>query len=198
MASPWDLFNRNISRQFATWIAIAATAFYFVVAFNDYKASRERVTYGELESMRANTTFKELRTEIDRQNDRTARLVDELTQLAKTPVPNSSHIAQQLIVLRHDVDRQAADLNSVRNSVDSLDKLIESSPEKAITIPFLTKDLDDFKLSSQHDIDSLRAEMLRGYELNKWLIGLMLAAILALVLKTAFDSKTAATKGSLE
>lgn len=190
LPSRWVPRWRNLSREFAALIALGATAFYFIVAFNDYRASRERFAYADLESLRAIKSFNDLRAQIDERNARTAELAAELTKLSRTAPPSSSLVAQQLAVIRNDVDAQKDQLNDLRTSIDSLGRAIESSPEKAITMPLLTKDLEDYKASSQREIDSLRAEMLRGYELNKWLIGLMLAAVFGMVFKGVFESRS--------
>jgi hypothetical protein len=189
MPSRWARPWRNLSKEFATLIALGATASYFIVAFNDYRASRERVSYAQLESLRTTESFNDLRAQIDERNARTAQLVSELSELAQSPSSSSPLVAQQLAVVRHDINLQKDELKDLRTSVDSLRKAIESSPEKAITIPLLTKDLDDYKTSSERDIESLRAEMLRGYELNKWLIGLMLAAVFGMVFKGVLESR---------
>lgn len=180
---------RNLSKEFAMLIALAATASYFIVAFNDYRASRERVTYAELESLRTKQSFDDLRVQIDERNHQTAQLTAELTKLAHTAPPSTGSLAQHLVLLQHNVDVQRDQLNDLRTSVDNIQKAIESSPEKAITVPLLTKDLEDYKASSQHDIDSLRAEMIRGYEMNKWLFGLMLAAVFGIVFKGVLESR---------
>jgi hypothetical protein len=190
MSSRWASLSINLSKELAGAIAIAATASYFIVAFNDYRASRNRVTYAELESLRTIKSLQEVRAEIDEKNARTAQLLERLSKLAQAPAPNPSRLAQQITLVQHNLDAQKDQLKDLRSNIDSLRKAIESSPEKAVTIPLLTKDLDDFKTSSQHDIDSLRAEMLRGYELNKWLIGLMLAAVFGIVFKGILESRT--------
>ena len=181
---------RDSYKVFSTIIAVVATATYFTIALNDYRASRERVSYAELESLRTKKSFDELRAQIDERNAQTTQLVAELTRLAHTSPNNSSAVAQQLAVVQHSVDAQKDQIDDLRRTLDDLGKTIESSPEKAVTIPLLRKDLDDFKISSQRDMDSLRAEMLRSYELNKWLIGLMLAAVFGMVLKGVLESRT--------
>ena len=188
----WQLMN--LSREVAAAIAVLATISYFVVAFNDYRASQKRVTYSQLEAMRITKSWDEVRANIDEKNARTDELVQQLSKLAQSPASNDYKLAQQITLMQHDLNTQKDELTALQSHINALTRAIESSPEKAVTIPLLTKDLDDFKSSSQHDIESLRAEMLRGYELNKWLIGLMLAAVFGIVFKGVLESRSSPTR----
>jgi|SRR5580704_12904630 hypothetical protein len=171
-------------------IALGATLFYFGNSTSDLLFTRSSIRFTDLELMRYSDTAKQQQSKLEAENARTASLIQELAHLTKIPPPNSSLLARQITVLKRDIDSTNAQLTVLNSNFQILDKSIESNPEKALTVPLLRKDLDDFKLSSQHDIDSLRAEMLRGYELNKWLIGLLLAAIVGIVLKSIFESRT--------
>jgi hypothetical protein len=50
--------------------------------------------------------------------------------------------------------------------------------------------MDDFKALTQRDLDSVRSEMARNYDLNKWLIGLILAAVLGTVVNNTLQART--------
>jgi tetrahydromethanopterin S-methyltransferase subunit B len=190
MPLKWNLVKKNLALELAFTIAAAATIGYFINTFSDLSASRGRFTYNQLEALRARDLFKNLESKIDQRNERTEALLTQLSKLTASPPPNSSRLAAQLALAKNDIDELRTQVADLHSAIDKLNTIIESSPEKALAVPLLTKDLNDFKTTSQHDTDSLRGEMLRAYELNKWLIGLMLAALLALVLKAAFEPKT--------
>jgi len=79
------------------------------------------------------------------------------------------------------VARLGTELDSLQAQMNQLDDAIGQSPEKALAIPLLKKDMDDFKDTYRRDMDSTQGEINRVYDQNKWFIGLMFTIALAIL-----------------
>jgi hypothetical protein len=97
---------------------------------------------------------------------------------------------RQITALRIDVIGLKTGLADLRSNLNNLNVALTNSPDKALAMPLLRKDLDDMKANTQHDLDSLRTEMTRAYDLNKWIIGFLLAAVLGTVLNNVLQSRS--------
>jgi hypothetical protein len=74
-----------------------------------------------------------------------------------------------------------AQVESLTKQLQLLNDAIGQSPEKALAVPMLRKDLDNLRDSYHHDLDSIQSEISRVYDQNKWFIGLMLTMALGLL-----------------
>ncbi|MGO9591389.1 MAG: hypothetical protein ACLP3K_15245 [Candidatus Acidiferrales bacterium] len=72
-------------------------------------------------------------------------------------------------------------VNSLQTQLNQLNEAIGQSPEKALAIPLLKKDMDDFRDVYRRDMDSEHAEVDRVYDQNKWFIGLMFTLALGVM-----------------
>ena len=79
------------------------------------------------------------------------------------------------------VARLSTELDSLQAQMMQLDDAIGQSPEKALAIPLLKKDVEDFKDTYRHDMDSTQGEINRVYDQNKWFIGLMFTLALGIL-----------------
>jgi hypothetical protein len=125
------------------------------------------------------------------------RYTDEVTRLVKSDQDNLAELQRlqsrldeiqsavgKIATMRPETLRIAtlsAELDSVRAQVDKLDDAIGQSPEKALAIPMLKKDVDDLKDDYRRDTDNTQGEINRVYDQNKWFIGLMFTMALGLL-----------------
>jgi hypothetical protein len=181
-----NAITKNWAEVAVAILVALTTGIYFSTQFTDFTARPLRKS--DLEALKAADTFRNQANNLATQNERISKLLEELSTLPKSPT-TSSRLVAQLSLLKSDLHATNEQVTALRSNIDLLNKSLESSPERALTIPLLKKDLEDFKTSSQHDTDSLRAEMLRGYDLNKWLIGLMLAAIIGVIINNAMQPR---------
>jgi len=83
----------------------------------------------------------------------------------------------------------ASQVSNVSGRVKSLEDAIVASPDKALAIPMIRKDVDFLQKSQVDDRVALKAELERLYDFNKWFFGLiatMALTILGLALSNAF------------
>jgi hypothetical protein len=135
---------------------------------------------------------QELRT-ISEQSKKYSELLDQLVSTQKnTAGVDKSEVQGQLLGLKQTTDGIKSDLAVTQSQMSALTGAIGNNPEKLLSVPLLRKDVDDLKGSTQREIDSLREEMGRTYELNKWLIGLILAAVIGTVINNLLQAKAEA------
>ena len=81
-------------------------------------------------------------------------------------IPLDGKIALKLKTIQGSLDK-------TKSEVAALDNAIMKSPEKALEMPLLRRDMDNMKETERSNIDSLKAEIDRVYGLGEWFIGLM-------------------------
>ncbi|EHK7543265.1 hypothetical protein ICR46_003605 [Vibrio cholerae] len=77
-------------------------------------------------------------------------------------------------------------LNSLEKQVTAINSVILESPEKAIEIPMLKRDIKSMQERYESSIDSLEREIARAYETITWVIGTILLGILGLAASVLF------------
>jgi hypothetical protein len=174
-------------------VAVFATMLYFVTSLTEQRKVR-------FETMLAQRTLDEARTRMDvelrraeESSKKYEQLLDKLnsTERSKNAV-GTPEIQEQLLGLKQTTDDLKSGLTTTQSQMSVLTGAIGNDPEKVLSVPLLRKDVEDWKGSSQREIDSLREEMGRSYELNKWLIGLILAAVIGTVINNMLQAKAEA------
>jgi len=117
---------------------------------------------------------------------------------AFTPKTGSMDSGRSIALLRGEVTSLKSEVSAMHASLDALNAALLTTPDKALSIPLLRKDLEDFRVATQHDEDSIRLEMGRAYELNKWLMGFLLAAVLGMIINNLIQSKTSRVQSKVE
>ena len=74
-----------------------------------------------------------------------------------------------------------ANITEISDRLDSLEKSILDSPEKALSVPLLRQNLESFKQGYLRDSSEATREIDRIYDQNKWFIGLMFSMAIGLV-----------------
>jgi hypothetical protein len=67
----------------------------------------------------------------------------------------------------------AASTTALGSRLDRLENAVRDDPAKALELPLIRRDIDALKEHRTQDVDALRQELARVYDLNKWFIGLM-------------------------
>lgn len=104
---------------------------------------------------------------------------------------NGSSTEKDITLIRGEITSLKSEVAAMHTSLDALNSALLTTPDKALSIPLLRKDLEDFRVANQRDVDSIRLEMGRAYELNKWLMGFLLAAVLGMIINNLIQSKSA-------
>lgn len=80
-----------------------------------------------------------------------------------------------------EVARLATQVDGLRAEVKQLTDAVGQSPEKALAVPLLRKDMDNLREGYRHDLDATQSEMNRVYDLTKWFLGTVVTMALALL-----------------
>lgn len=117
------------------------------------------------------------------------KLLDQMSSL-----PTGSRASLEISKLRSD----SAQLQA---QITALNAAILDSPEKAVSLPLLRKDIENLKTSRETELANIHNEVSRLYDLNKWVIGLMFAffvSLLGLAVANLFQSRRTQAEGLTE
>ena len=106
--------------------------------------------------------------------------VDKLTSL-----PEDTKVAAQLEQLNTSIE-------NIESRLHSLEKYLLESPDKALALPLLSKEIDSLKTNYKSERVDTDAEIARIYDQNKWFIGLMFTmaiSVLGLAISNLFQGK---------
>lgn len=81
-------------------------------------------------------------------------------------------------------------LEEIDKRMKSLESGLITNPEKALALPLLRQDLNSFREQHQRDVAALSSDMTRVYDISKWVLGLIAAAVLGLSVSNIFGKKT--------
>jgi cell fate (sporulation/competence/biofilm development) regulator YmcA (YheA/YmcA/DUF963 family) len=110
-------------------------------------------------------------------------LKDSVAELQKSQVENQA-LLNKLSGARPatvQIGKLSSQVDSLQNQIKLLEDAVGQSPEKALAVPLLKKDMDNLKNSYRRDLDSTQSEINRVYDQNKWFIGLMFTMAIGLL-----------------
>lgn len=90
-----------------------------------------------------------------------------------TIIPKEAAVASEIQVIKVAV-------KNLEEQINIINKAIIQSPEKALSIPMLRKDVDALKLQNEHTAKSLEREIGSAYEIIKWVLGTIVLGILGI------------------
>ncbi len=95
---------------------------------------------------------------------------------------SSQSLADTEVAIRFEnLDSRLDELAKQLEIVEVIEQAINDSPERAMSIPILRKELDLLKSDVVEAVDALRAEIDRIYDLGKWFLGLMATMAIAVM-----------------
>ncbi|NOQ25138.1 MAG: hypothetical protein GQ564_07220 [Bacteroidales bacterium] len=109
------------------------------------------------------------------------RVEESLPQAKKTDIQYSM-VANNLTELDKRInDLKNIDVQTLKDKLNQLEMVIIENPTKALSLPLIKKDIEN--LMENHDIErlSIRSELNRVYDQNKWFIGLMFTMAIGLL-----------------
>jgi hypothetical protein len=71
-------------------------------------------------------------------------------------------------------------IGNIENQIKALADALGQTPDKALSVPLLRKDLENLKETNHRDLEVVEAEVNRVYDQNKWFIGIMATIALSL------------------
>jgi hypothetical protein len=183
--------GKNLLQALTVAIALGATTIYIWNSYEDIQHNREKEAIARDQIIRSQQAAQRAEKTIQDAINSNEILLANIKRLTGS---NPSESTQQFIAIQKDLDTLKVQVSDLKLKVDGLNSALSNTPEKALALPLLAKDVSDLKVFTSHDSDSLRAEMDRNADTNKWLIGLILAAVLGNVISSALSRGKAAGK----
>ncbi len=84
-----------------------------------------------------------------------------------------------------------ADIKAISDRQEKIESVISTNPSKALEMILMQRDLDNLKSSVQANNASLRDNVDKIYDLNKWLLGAMAVSIVTLAVGSFMKNKDA-------
>ena len=121
---------------------------------------------------------RSLSQQVTQQHRQIEQLRQQIDRLSKQPVPPAS--GQQPLP---DVAALTKRMEAIEGEQRRLGALIMDTPEKALAIPLMRRNIDEVRASQTVVADALRRDIDRIYDLNKWLFGGLAVSVIALVVR---------------
>lgn len=131
----------------------------------------------------------EARSDLDSRLVRTVgNLQNEIVVLRKeqtaiTGLPREDKVGARIAALDTRLD-------ALSGRLQALEQAIQSTPEKALTMPLMRRDIDNLKESNAQGIGAIKASVDQIYDLTKWLLGALAVGVLSLVISNYFQRKS--------
>lgn len=162
------------------WSAMIATAAGIVAAvimFATQKFAKFEITGARID---LSTREISITKRIETIGDEITVMKSQITQLTK--IPETVRVATKL----KELDAKVVALQS---NLDALNKAIMSSPEKALEVPMLKRDISALQAQHENATKSLEREITRAYDTIKWVIGTIALGILGLAASVFLKGK---------
>jgi hypothetical protein len=169
-------------------VIVIATFSYLITGYRDQQRLKVEAMIARDSTSEFVKRLQAQQAQLDNLNRQTNDLLSSLLHSSKI-ISGSPQASREIAALKQNVATINTDIDRLHSELDTLNSVLVTNPEKALTVPLLRKDLDDWKVSTQKDIDSIRGEMTRSYDLNRWLIGLILAAVIGTILSNFIQAK---------
>jgi hypothetical protein len=118
--------------------------------------------------------------EIKGLSDEIDKLKVQLKSIAE--IPKDNPLAPKIALIE-------SDLSKLKNDLDNLNYVIIDSPNKALQIPLLKKDMDSMKKEIILRFSSLEKSINKSYDIVKWVIGTILLSILGLAVSILLQQR---------
>jgi hypothetical protein len=151
-----------------------------------HEARKERVSL-LVQATRDRKRIAELETEVARLNRpskpaRASRPDKKPTSLSQAPSVLQVHaLERRLAKTNARLLATATRLTATRKRMSRLETVILSTPNKALALPLLKRDLDNQITVSHNDVAAVENDVNRQYDLMKWILGSLGLAVLAMV-----------------
>lgn len=75
----------------------------------------------------------------------------------------------------------------LEQKIEKLNNIILENPEKSLTIPLLSKEIENQKSNTEIKIESLKDKVETVVDLNKWILGLIFSLLLTIIIANVFN-----------
>jgi hypothetical protein len=73
------------------------------------------------------------------------------------------------------------EFKKLQQDLENLNQVILDNPEKAISIPILKVEIENQKAQNEKELNSIKNDIARVYDMNKWIIGLVFTMLVSIV-----------------
>ena len=156
-------------------IAVTIGSVQFLFTSSSTQESRWQLTQAELRS--------EIQTAMKSNFDEIEKIKNQINALSNPPSEGN------VSIILSEMTERVSDLEK---TISTIETAIVDSPERAMSIPILRRDLDSLRTDVRSDLVGTKQEIDRVYDLSKWFIGLMATmaiGILGLAVGNLFKSK---------
>ncbi len=84
---------------------------------------------------------------------------------------------------------QTQNLSKLEDKVAVLEKVILETPEKAVSIPLINKEIENLKIQTDSKVEMVEEKIDTIISLNRWILGLMFSLLITIVIKNLLDIK---------
>lgn len=131
-------------------------------------------------------TFDNINPNVINKIDNSAKIQELENQIIK--------LKSELIVSKNAIDSLkiskldgvTSNLNSevetLKRQISTLNKVILDNPEKAISVPLLKVEIQNQKDQNEKEINSIKDDIARVYDINKWIIGLVFTMLVSIII----------------
>lgn len=182
-------FLKDLQNWIFSLITLATIVYLAYVAINTFTIFRaEEKKLSVLESIENKTAIEreQLSDTLKLVKQNVSRL-ERITDL----VDDRSQTARSIIALQARTDSINTTISLLNQKLDALSSVITSTPEKALALPLIKEDVEDLRAESGRQADEIRGEMNRMYDMNKWLMGLILAALVGTIVNNVIQARKA-------
>jgi len=166
------LWERTTQRAVSQGLAVLSAGLAVAVA------TSTGVFFKQTQRAQVNDYFSAERPEARAAMERAIAEIKERMDKVTAPVPGKPENARLA-----DIE---ARLDAVTKKQAELESYIMATPEKALAVPLLRRDLDAQKDSAAQSAASLKANIDQLYDITKWLLGTMAVSVLGLAFSTFF------------
>lgn len=179
--------NLERNKEFSKWlnaVAGAAAAAALTGAIVGFVSERSNIDFFDGDKAAA-----QARSEFDH------RIVRRLGQMQVDVA--SLRKAQAAIAQLPPDSKTGVQLNALNSRLDTLDQrldrleqAIQSTPERALTMPLMRRDIDNMRESNAQNVASIKASVDQVYDLTKWLLGALAVGVFSLVMSNYLQRKS--------
>ncbi|PKP40264.1 MAG: hypothetical protein CVT96_09650 [Bacteroidetes bacterium HGW-Bacteroidetes-13] len=149
----------SLITTFLSVLGISVVSYYFI---NDLNLNKVK------ENNQINVILKSLQEE-------NAKLIN---QIADLEFKLKNRTGDTLKTTDLDLNR----LEILENKIENIEKIILDSPEKALTIPLLAKEIENQKNNNSIKIELIQDKITTVIDLNKWILGLIFSLLITIVI----------------
>jgi len=80
-------------------------------------------------------------------------------------------------------------VDDVERRQQRLEQAILNSPEKALSMPLIRRDIDNMREANTQNLSAIKQSVDQIYDLTKWLLGALAVGVLSLAIANFFTKK---------